>query len=114
MASSRVKRHLPILEYLRDLNESERRNFVKNASPELLKTISEISLNILKGGLELPSGDIQKSKKYKKQIICLSAKRPSCATRRKICAQRGGFLGSLISVALPLIIQGIITAVKKR
>ena len=43
MASSRVKRHLPILEYLRDLNESERRNFVKNASPELLKTISEIS-----------------------------------------------------------------------
>ena len=114
MASSRVKRHLPVLEYLRDLNESERRNFVKNASPELLKTISEISLNILKGGLELPSGDIQKLKKYKKQIISLSAKRPSCVTRRKICAQRGGFLGSLISVALPLIIQGIITAVKKR
>ena len=74
MASPRVKSHLGVLEYLRDLNEKEQKRFIKHASVELLRVISELCLNLMKGTIEISNGDLQKLKKYKKQIIALSEK----------------------------------------
>ena len=50
-ASDRIRKHLGVLEYLKDLSESDRKNFVKNASNELLRCLSEISLNLIKGSM---------------------------------------------------------------
>ena len=68
----------------------------------------------MKGTMAVKSEDIKKLKKYKRQIMTLASKKPSYSIRKKICTQKGGFLASLIGIALPLIIEGIISAVKKK
>ena len=114
MASKRVTDHFGVLEYLKQLNKKDQKLFIKGASPELLKTISEICLNLLKGTIKISKEDIDKLRRFKKQILHLSEKRHSVKVRRDMCSQKGGFLGSLIAVALPSIISAIVSATTKR
>ena len=114
MPSPRIQKHFGILEYLKDLSPKDQKKFIENSSSELLKTISEICLNLLKGKVNLSPADLKKLKKYKTQIISLSQKRHSVKTRRKLCNQRGGFIGSLIATILPALISTIVTATQKR
>ena len=113
MASQRVEKHFGVLEYLKDLSSSEQKKFIAGASCELLKTISEICLNLLKGTIELKPGDLNKLKKYKTQIVSLSKRKPSTKQRRQICMQKGGFIGSLLSLVVPSIISAIVTATQR-
>ena len=113
MTSSRMKHHIGVLEYIRDLTEKERKNFVKTAGSELLKTISEICLNLLQGNISISPNDVKKLKKYKNQIITLSKKQHNLTKRRNICSQKGGFIGTLIATLLPTIIGSIISATRK-
>ena len=102
------------MEYLKDLSPKDQKKFIENSSSELLKTISEICLNLLKGKVNLSASDLNKLKKYKNQIISLSQKRHSIKVRRKLCNQRGGFIGSLIGTVLPILISTIVSATRKR
>ena len=47
--SAVVKRALPLLKTLAEAKPKFKKVIIKNASPELLKAISEIVLNMLKG-----------------------------------------------------------------
>ena len=114
MASQRVRDHFGVLEYLKGLNKSEQKKFIQNSNIDFLKTISEICLNLCKGHIHLSPADLDKLRKYKSQIISLSKKKPSIKQRKVICTQKGGFLGSLISVALPAIVSAIVTATQKK
>ena len=114
MASRRVTDHFGVLEYLKDLTKLEQKKFIETASCELLKTISEICLNLLKGSIKLPSEELAKLKKYKLQIVSLARKKHSIKKRKVICNQKGGFLGSLISACIPAIISGIVSATSRR
>ena len=114
MASKRVTDHFGVLEYLKSLNNKDQKSFIQGASPELLKTISEICLNLIKGSIEISKEDINKLRKYKKQILTLSEKKHSIKTRKKLCSQRGGFLPTLIGLTLPGIITAIISATRKK
>ena len=114
MASQRVTQHFGVLEYLKDLSSLEQKRFIQNASCELLKVISEICLNLLKGNITIPDSDLQRLRKYKQQIVLLSKRKHSIKKRKVICNQKGGFLGSLISIALPAIISSIVAATRKR
>ena len=111
---ARIKHHMGGLEYLKDLSPSEQKRFINGASSELLKAISELCLNLLKGSIKIDESDLKKLKRYKKQIILLSEKKHSTLKRRKFCSQKGGFLGSLISIALPAVISAIIAATQKK
>lgn len=114
MTNLRIKHHMGVLEYLKGLPSSEQKRFINGASSELLKTISELCLNLLKGTIKVSETDLKNLKKYKKQIIFLSERKHSSDKRRKLCSQRGGFLGSLIGIVLPAVITAIITATQKR
>ena len=114
MPSSRIQKHFGILEYLKDLSKKDQKNFIENASSEVLKTISEICLNLIKGTVKIPESDLKKLKKYKIQIVSLSQKRHSVKKRKNICNQKGGFLGSLLGVILPSLISTIITATQRK
>ena len=113
MASKRVTHHFGVLEYLKDLNKKEQKKFIQNASHDFLITISEICLNLLKGNIELPPSDLDRLRKYKSQIVTLSKRKSSTKQRRTVC-QSGGFLSSLISVALPAIVSAIVSATRKK
>ena len=108
-----MKKHIGILQYLRDLNEKERKIFLKGASSELLKIFGEICLNLLAGKIKITPKHLKKLKKYKKEIIILAEKRYS-TKKRLITSQKGGFIGAILGTLLPIIVSAIITATAKK
>jgi len=114
MTSKRITDHFGVLEYLKSLNARDQKSFINGASIELLKTISEICLNLIKGTIDISKDNINKLRKYKKQILTLSEKKHSAKKRRKVCSQKGGFLPTLIGLTLPGIITAIISATRKK
>ena len=101
-----LKRHIPILEYLKSLKEKEQKQLIKNANIALLRVFSEICLNLIKRNIELSPLDITRLKKYEHLIIRLSQRKHSTKVRKNIL-QRGGFLSSLLSI-LPALVGGIL------
>ena len=62
-----LKKHISILEYLKDLPKKNQRNIILNADKNLLICLSEICLNLVKRQIPLNSEEIKKLKKYEKR-----------------------------------------------
>ena len=82
------------------------KKIIKNANRDLLKAISEISLNMLRGNLPLTLAQKNKLKRYRHTMRKITEKNTNLTAKRKYI-QKGGFLTSLLSVGLPLLIRGI-------
>lgn len=82
------------------------RKILKNASSQLIKAISEIALNCLNGVVRLTPKQKAQLRRFKKPMRDLNAPQTRLVAKRKII-QRGGFLGTLLGVGLPLLIKGI-------
>ena len=102
-----LKKHIPILEYLKNLNSKEQKNLIKNANVALLRVFSEICLNLMKRNIELSPLDITRLKKHEHLIKKLSQRKHSIKVRKNIL-QRGGFLSSILSL-LPALVGGILS-----
>ena len=81
------------------------KKIIKSASGNVVKAISEICLNMLNGVINLSSTHKKKLKKYRSTMRKLTEKN-TIASRRKLI-QRGNFVGSLLSIGLPLLVKGI-------
>lgn len=81
-----------------------RNAIIKNSKDNFIKTLSEISLNILKGNTNQQPHMIKKLKKYKKKLRCLACSKRSIKAKRNILVQRGGFLPALLGTLLSGII----------
>jgi len=68
---------------------------------DLIKLLSEVSLNILYGNLTIPKNILLKLKRHKQKLLFLSNKRNSLSRKRTLINQSGGFL----SLLLPLLSQ---------
>ena|SRR5437868_15297263 len=109
----RIKKHRAFLRYAASLPPGrERRELFRNASTDELKTICEICSNMRHGRLPMSFQQKKKLCKYKKQIRCLSEKNISLENKRKLLQkdqprgvhqQKGGFIGTLLGIALPLL-----------
>ena len=82
------------------------KKIIKNANRDLLKAISEISLNMLRGNLPLTLAQKKKLKPHRHVMRRITDKNTNLTAKRKYI-QKGGFLASLLSVGLPLIIKSI-------
>ena len=114
MASEQVRSHLGVLEYLRDLDESHRIKFIKTASPQILRVISELALNLLHSNIKVSNENLQKLKKHKNKIIKLSQRKHSTQTRRNLLSMRGGLLGTFLAAVVPSVISAIIAATQRK
>ena len=81
------------------------KKIIKSAGGSVLKAISEICLNMLNGVINLSSTQKKKLKKHRAVMRKLTEKN-TLTTRRKLL-QKGNFIGSLLSIGLPLLIKGI-------
>lgn len=81
---------------------------LKNADPELIKTICEICYNTLNGNLNLNRKDKTKLGKYKKAIRTIADPYRSLASKRRVIIQHGnGIIPVLLQTLIPLIISAI-------
>lgn len=81
------------------------KKILKNANRDLIKAISEIALNMLNGVVPLTL-DKKKQMHRHKNSMRLITRRLNLGAKRKI-VQRGGFIGSLLGIGLPLLIKGV-------
>ena len=108
--SSRVKRTLPLLKVLKDANPKLRKAIIQYAPSDLLMSISEIILNMLKGVLKLTPKQKQHLSRYKKEFRTLARKDVSVNKKRKLLVQKGGgggALATLLPFVLPIFLSKI-------
>lgn len=102
--SARIKRNVPLLRALYHATPQKRKDILGHCSPDFLKTLCEIALNILKGNIKLSPSQHRKLNKQKKIIRLLADKR--AGLKRKQTAlrnQRGGFILPILAALAPLI-----------
>ena len=101
--SARVKRNLAVLKHLIKAPPRQRKAILCTASDDLIAAISEIALNTLKGNIPLSPQQVRVLRKKQDLIKRLSNKKVSLRRKKHLVKQSGGFLGPLLSFAIPLI-----------
>ena len=106
--SSLVKRALPLLKLLVNSNPKLKKAVIKYATPDVVKAISEIVLNMLKGVIKLSSRQKRRLTRYKKEFRSLGKKSVSVFKKRKLLNQKGGgaALAALLPIALTFLAKG--------
>ena len=97
--SARMRRNIPMLKLLCGAKPSIVKAVLKGASPDLIRALSECSLNVLNGRIPLTQNQMQQLRRHKQAIRAL-ANRKTTVKRRKQLLQKGGFLGALIKPIL--------------
>ena len=98
--SARIKKCFPKLKKLRDSSAQSRNFIIQSADRQLLKSICEIVLNVLKGNVKLDDKQRKQLKLHRDLLRKLVDKKVNLPKKRKILLQRGGFLPSLLIPAL--------------
>ena len=107
--SARLKKHLPLLQWLSKAKPQSSKALLKTADKEVLDTVRECCLNVLKGNVPLTSQQKKRLHKHKHTLRRLaSTKRISDKTKRKL-VQKGVFLaallGPILSAVLPMLFK---------
>ena len=105
--SSLVKRALPLLKLLVNSNSKLKKAVINYATSDIIKAISEIVLNMLKGVIRLTSRQKQRLSRYKKEFRSLGKKSVSVIKKRKLLNQKGGgaALAAILPIALAVLAQ---------
>lgn len=104
----RLKEHKHILHVLKNCNPIIRKTILKYASPELIKTLCEISMNILNGNAKISSSYKKRLENYKTPLRKLISPRLGLKSKKKLLVQRGGFLPALLGAILTSVIGNLI------
>lgn len=101
--TARIKRNLPLLKRLVSGSSPQRRIVLQEASDDLIKSIVEIAINTLRGNIPLTKAQLKRLKKEKVVIKKLCNKKQPLKKKRKTVNQKGGFIGSLLGIAIPFL-----------
>jgi hypothetical protein len=97
----RIKSNYHHLHVLKTAKPQLRRAIIKNCNSELVKTISECVLNVLRDNLQLSACQKKRLRKFKGPLRALADKNVSLPAKKRILNQRGGFLVPLLGAILP-------------
>ena len=105
---SLLHEHIDFLKYLKSISPTRQKYLIKRVDRPILETFSEICLNLIKKNITLPTESLNKLRPFKKQIYRLSSKKHSLISKRKSLSQRGGFVGTLLTTLLPILLGSVI------
>jgi hypothetical protein len=92
----RIERNLHLLESFPKLNRKQQGLIRKNFTPDQLKFIFELAINLLNQNIPVPQEIRKKLEPHKSKIRRLSQKNSTIKEKRKI-VQTGGFLPLFLS-----------------
>ena len=104
-------------DFIKQLSQSSKRDcasLLQKVSIDRIKVLCEICLNLLEGNIPVNGEEKQKLKRHRKKIEVLADRKVALKQKRPIINQRGGFIGTLASVALPVLTGIIAKAVLKK
>ena len=97
------KIELPRSEVLKTANPKLRKAILANCKSELLKTLSECSLNLLLGNVKLTQCQKRKLRKHRVLLRKLADRHVSLSAKKKSVVQRGGFFLPRLVAVMPTI-----------
>ena len=103
--SKRLKTNQPFLHLLARSGAKRRKSLLKQATKEELTSLFEICLNILRGNIPLSTYMHKKLKREQNTLRRFADKKISITRKKKLINQKGGFLGTVAGLALPLLVQ---------
>ena len=89
------------LHNLKDANPKLRLAIISNCDKDIVHSISECALNLLRGNVKLSDCQKRKLSKYKVKLRSVVGKRVPLSRKKELIVQRGGFLVPLLSAVLP-------------
>ena len=102
--STYLKKHCKELQYLCKAKPSIQKAIVEKANKSLIYCICECVQNILKGHVRLTTNQRKRLRRHKTNLRKLLEKKTSLVGKKRI-VQKGGFLGALAPILLPLATQ---------
>jgi len=97
----RIKSSFYKLHVLKDAKPKLRKAIISNCDKELIHTISECALNVLRGNVNLTDCQKKRLRKFKGSLRTVVDKRVPLSRKKRLINQSGGFLIPLISAVLP-------------
>ena len=97
----RIKSSFYKLHALKDAKPKLHKAIISNCDKELIHTISEWALNVLRGNVNLTDCQKKRLRKFKKLFRTVIDKRVPLSRKKRLINQRGGFLVPLLSAVLP-------------
>ena len=105
-----ITRNREFIFFLSHISPRERGKVIAAVEGERINTISEIFQNFLKKNLTEKKEEIQKLKRYRKEVKKVSCRKTPIYMKKKILQSRKG--GAILSVLLPLA-AGLISSILK-
>lgn len=106
MVSPKIKKHLPLLQYMAKGKPKIVKAIVNECDAEIMNVLCECAHNTLRGNVNLSDAQIKRLKRHRKELEILANKKSSIK-RKKNVLQRGGFLPVLLASILPAL-SGVI------
>ena len=101
-----VKQHGEMLKFLSRAKPPLVKAVVKNASPQLVKTLCECCHNVLKGNVPLTPVQKRRLRRHKANLRQLTKKKLSVKKRKQLL-QTGGFIGALLGPVIG-VLKGVL------
>ena len=98
--SKRVKKNAETLRFLAHCTPKQRKLLLESADKELVTTICECTMNVLKGNVPITKAHKKKLSRYKQHLRNIADKKKSSLKRKEILIQKGGFLGLILKPVL--------------
>ena len=101
--SVRVKRNFPLMKWLFTAKPKSMKAILRHVDRDVLDSICEVCLNVLKGNVPLTPQQKRRLSKHKRTLRSLGTAPRLSDRSKRVLVQRGGFLGALI----PTLISGL-------
>ena len=113
--ASKLRRVVPVIEYLISINGKTRQKWLKDAHDNVIKLIVDLLHNINIGTIPLEASLIDRLRKYKKQIKSITTPKKSLATRRRELNAKDLFFLRIFPLILPVLLHMVMpkTVVKQ-
>ena len=99
--TSKALEHRDFLTLLGKAKQSKRRKILLDAAnSNEIRSIAECALNLLKNRINLNTGQKRKFKRHKETLRHVAKKSVSVKRKRRILQQKGGFLTTLLPLAI--------------
>ena len=106
----RIRKHSGELHSLARAKPIAVKKIIRAADKDLVKTLCECSLNVLKGNVSISSRQKKRLSHHKKGLRELTQPKVSLK-KKKVILQRGGFVGALLAGLLPALLTPILSRV---
>ena len=111
--STRLEMTDAFIKVLAKSSATQRKLLLRGATNEQLKGLFELCLNIIRGNLPLSNAEFHKLKRHRKTLESLASRRVPLYKKREIVNQKGGFIGAVANLAIPLLASIIANRLKK-